>query len=289
MHDATTEPLPQLPERQPDAHKGTFGRVLAVGGSRGMAGSISLTGLATLRSGAGLVTIATPRCVQATVAGFCPAYMTVGLADDDDRLADSAIDPLLELAANADHVALGPGLGRSSSVTRIVERLYRELTCPMVVDADGLNALSERDDPLASPGGPRILTPHPGEFARLIGSKVSSDKAARISATVELAARDSSQQTVVVLKGAGTVVATRERYAVNATGNPGLATGGTGDVLTGVIAGLLAQGLDAWSAARLGVYVHGLAGDLAADELGQVSLIATDLIDHLPAAFGQMR
>ncbi len=253
-----------------------------------MAGAISLSGMAALRSGAGLVTIATPRCVQATVAGFSPAYMTVGLADNDDTFETPAIDPLLDWAAKADVIAIGPGLGRTPGVAAMVKRLYTEVPKPMIVDADGLNALAEVPAVLASPGGPRVLTPHPGEFARLTGESVGVRPSTRSKAALHLASRDTSRQTVVLLKGAGTVIANQKQYAVNSTGNPGMATGGTGDVLTGIVAALAAQGLDPWQAARLAAHVHGLAGDLAVEQYGQVSLVATDLIDLLPRAFRQL-
>lgn len=288
MQDKSKQPLPQLPPRDADGHKGTYGRLLLVGGSRGMAGSISLTGMAALRSGAGLVTIATPRCVQATVASFCPAYMTIGLADNGEAFSGAAEEPLMELAEKADVVAIGPGLGESDELDHIVGRLKHELRQPVIIDADGLNALVRVPLGLDDSGGPRILTPHPGEYGRLIGEKVEDDLDLRPAQARSLADTDLSNQTVVVLKGAGTVVADSERYAINATGNPGMATGGTGDVLTGVIAALAAQGLDPWDAARLGVYVHGLAGDLAAEDLGQVSLMAPDLLDYLPGAFQQV-
>ena len=287
MQDVSSQTLPKLQPRDRHGHKGSYGRVLLVGGSLGLAGSISLSGMAALRSGAGLVSVATPRCVQPTVAGFSPAYMTVGLADNGDTFDTHAIDPLLELAGQADVVALGPGMGRNRDVTALVKRLYSDVPCPMVVDADALNALAELTGAMASPGGPRILTPHPGEFARLTGESVGVRPSTRSQAAGQLVTRDITRQTVVVLKGAGTVVADHKKYAVNATGNPGMATGGTGDVLTGIVAALAAQGLVAWEAARLAVHVHGLAGDLAAAKLGQVSLIASDLIDYLPTAFAQ--
>jgi len=295
MRDQTNQPLPKLPPREANSHKGTYGRLLLVGGSRGMAGAISLSGMAALRSGAGLVTIATPGCVQHDVACFCPAYMTLGLDDDDnkgngDGFAATAIQPILEFAAKVDVVAIGPGLGKSAAVKQLVKRCYDELPQTLVVDADALNALAPLD-PATNPGGQRILTPHPGEFDRLLGDSdnwMSEGSQDRHTRATELAKRDSSGRTVVVLKGAGTVVADGERYTINATGNPGMATGGTGDVLTGVIAALAAQGLATWDAARLGVHVHGLAGDLAAEKLGQVSLMAPDLVDYLPAAFQQL-
>jgi ADP-dependent NAD(P)H-hydrate dehydratase len=288
--DATSTPLITLPPRQADSHKGDYGRVLIVAGSRGMAGAAALTGMATLRSGAGLVTIATPASVQPTVAAFSPCYMTVPLVEDDDGIADFANVMDLATAREAYDVwALGPGLGRSAGVTELVAQLYRDIPRPMVVDADGLSALAsaQQRNPRAldQPAGPRVLTPHPGEFARLTGRAANSFKVERAEGAAALCQRDSSGRTVVVLKGHETVIGDADRYAVNGTGNPGMATGGTGDCLTGLIAALLAQKLAPWDAARLGVHVHGLAGDLAAAELGQVSLVASDIIDYLPAAF----
>ena len=293
LTDLSLEPLSTLPDRKIDGHKGTYGRLLLVGGSQGMAGAISLAGMAALRSGAGLVTVATPSSVQPTVASFCPAYMTVALPTEQDEagtLAAAATEQVAALAEQANVIAIGPGLGRSPAVQQFVEPLYTNLPQPMVVDADALNALAHSPHALTSPGGPRILTPHAGELARLQGDELPADTLsketeARVAAAVELARRDASGQTVVVLKGPGSVIATATSYAINPTGNPGMATAGAGDVLTGMIAAMLGQGLEPWAAARLAVYLHGLAGDLAASDLGQVSLMATDLVDFLPAAF----
>jgi ADP-dependent NAD(P)H-hydrate dehydratase len=281
--DRTHAPLPQFPPRPADSHKGNYGRALLIGGSRGMSGAISLAGRATLRSGAGLVTLAVPQCVQDVVASFEPSYMTRGLPDDDGKFAFGAVDSMLEIAKTATVVALGPGLGRGPMLTSLAARLYREIHKPMVVDADGLFALAETPDVLNQPGGVRILTPHPGEFARLTGEK--PEGAQRIAAAAALAQKDSARRTIVVLKGHATAVTDGEQYCINHTGNPGMATGGTGDVLTGIITGFLCQGLTPFDAARLGVYLHGSAGDLAAEQVGDVSLIAGDLIDYLPMAF----
>jgi len=283
--DITKSPLPTLPPRRPDSHKGDFGRALVVGGSRGMSGAISLAGLATLRSGAGLVTLAVPRSIQEVVAGFNPSYMTHGLADANERMVGAAADEVLTLAENIDVLALGPGLGRSAGITDFVAQLYREVKQPMVVDADALFALAQQKELLTQTAGPRILTPHPGEFARLTGTNPGTDDQSRSLAAGELASATGVLNTIVVLKGHHTVITDGTRFAVNQTGNPGMATGGTGDVLTGVITALVCQGLAPFDAARLGVHVHGLAGDLAAENLGQVSLIASDLIDYLPTAF----
>lgn len=214
--------------------------------------------------------------------------MTVGLPDDGDQFDSMALDPLLEWIAKVDVVAIGPGMGRSPKVAALVKELYMEVPTLMVVDADGLNAVAESPAVLASPGGPRVLTPHPGEYTRLTGDSVGVRPSTRSKAAAQLAQRDTSGQTVVILKGAGTVVADNKKYAFNLTGNPGMATGGTGDVLTGIVAALAAQGFDLWSAARLAAHVHGTAGDLAAQKLGELSLVATDLVDFLPAAFRQV-
>jgi NAD(P)H-hydrate epimerase len=254
-----------------------------------------MAGLATLRSGAGLVTLAVPQSVQDVVASFCPCYMTYGLPDENGQFTAAAADEIVRLAANFNVFALGPGLARSDNLTAFVQALYREVPLPMVVDADALFALAERPIDFGQPGGPRILTPHPGEFGRLstavmgawdaaLSAKTGNDSH-RTMAAACLANADTSGQIVVVLKGSHTVVTNGNRYSINHTGNPGMATGGSGDVLTGVITALLCQGLAPFEAARLGVYVHGLAGDLAAADLGQVSLIASDLIHFLPRAF----
>lgn len=279
-----TTPLPHLPPRKPDAHKGDFGVALIVGGSRGMAGAAALAGMAALRGGAGRVRLAVPDAVLETVAGFEPSYMTEPLpADTAGRIAYSALERIAELAETSTVVACGPGLRRSADLDQLVTRLYREIPRPMVFDADALNALAVDPETLARPGGPRILTPHPGEFARLVGEKL--DEAEREKAAVELAARHG---VVVVLKGHATLVTDGIRRAINATGNPGMATGGTGDVLTGLITALACQGLEPFDAARLGVHLHGLAGDLAGEDLGEVSLVATDLIEYLPEAFQEV-
>lgn len=283
LDDHTRTPLTQLPPRPADSHKGDFGHALLIGGSRGMAGAIALAGRATLRSGAGLVTLAVPRCVQDVVASFEPGYMTHGLPDDHGRLAGPAANELIDRARGATVVALGPGLGRDGALTQLVAHLYREVSKPMLVDADGLFALAESPDALDKPGAMRLLTPHSGEFARFTNSRPADDR--RIEAAAELALRDATSQTVVLLKGHQTVITDGRRFSINHTGNPGMATGGAGDVLTGIITGLMCQGLAPFDAARLGAHVHGMAGDLAVGDLGQVSLIASDLIDYLSKSF----
>ena len=286
MQDVSSQPLPKLIPRKAESHKGDYGRVLIVGGSRGMAGAPALAGKAALRSGAGLVTLAVPQSIQATVAGFEPSYMTLGLGDrDDDCLRVENASEILAAAASRDMLAIGPGLGGDASTTRLVCKLFQSVQQPVIIDADALNALAKSPEVLTKPGGVRILTPHAGEFERLTGQACDGETDKRAGQAGALCRRDASGQTIVVLKGHRTIVADGNKYAVNSTGNPGMATGGTGDCLTGIITALVTQGLSPWEAARLGAHLHGLAGDLAAEKLGEVSLMASDLIGFLPEAF----
>ncbi len=272
--------LPRLAKRPANSHKGDFGRALLVGGSRGMSGAIALAGRATLRSGAGLVTIATPECCCDVVASFEASYMTLPLASGPTgRLTCEAVTQVL--AHHADIVACGPGLGHDDEAIGFASTLFVEMDKPMVFDADGLNALAASADVWGQQRPPRILTPHPGEFRRLAGRPDLDEKSCR-----ELADEWAKEHDVVlVLKGNNTLITDGRQRAVNSTGNAGMATGGCGDVLTGVITALLCQGLEPFQAATLGAFVHGRAGDLAAAQLGQVSLMASDLVDYLPMAF----
>jgi NAD(P)H-hydrate epimerase len=282
MDTVTFDDLPKLPPRPADSHKGDYGRVLVVGGSRGMSGAVSLAAKAALRGGAGLVRAAVPEGILPIVAAYEPSYLTAGLPEDSEgRICAAARPVLAELAAANDVLALGPGLGRSAELDDLVAWLYRDYELPMVVDADGLNALAEQRDRLARAGAARILTPHPGEFSRLTEFTTAAVQSNRLALAVEFAERHG---VVLVLKGRATIVTDGDRQFTNPTGNPGMATGGTGDVLTGLIAALLAQKLPPFEAASLGVYLHGLAGDLAAEELGEAALIASDLMHYLPRA-----
>ncbi|MCE9548686.1 MAG: NAD(P)H-hydrate dehydratase [Planctomycetia bacterium] len=287
MNIFPSPPLPRLPRRARDSHKGDFGRALLIGGSRGMSGAISLSGMAALRGGAGLVTLAVPDVCLDTVAGFEPSYMTAPLkADGAGRLAAEALDEIKHLVIRADVIVCGPGLGRSESLTELVAWLYLNVPQPAVFDADALFALAARPDVLAKPGGPRVLTPHMGEFARLCGLKLPDGTARDDSSIVIQHARE--WQCVLVLKRHRTLVSDGGQLYENRTGNPGMATGGSGDVLTGVITALMCQGLAPFAAAQLGVYVHGRAGDLVAAKLGEAGMIARDLIEHLPAAMSEV-
>jgi NAD(P)H-hydrate epimerase len=276
--------LPTLAKRPADSNKGMYGHVLVIAGGRGMAGAAALVGASALRSGAGLVRVACPAEVQPTVASFEPSYMTYPLESDEDGLirfqpARRALGRLLE---QADVLAIGPGLGQSSEIRELVHWVVEEVTLPTVLDADALNTLAGQTETLADLRRPVVLTPHPGEFARLTGRPVREIQADREGHAVALAQAD---HLVVVLKGVHTIVTDGSRLYVNDTGNPGMATGGAGDALTGVIAALIGQKLGAFEAAQLGVHVHGLAGDIARDQNGEIGLIAGDIVDSLPDAF----
>ncbi len=275
--------VPQLPSRAVDSHKGSYGRVVLIGGSVGMSGAISLAGLGALRGGAGLVYLACPRSVWSAVAAIEPSYLTVPLPEDTPgRLAVSSIPEIMTACQNADAVAIGPGLGQSDDLREVVSQVVRGSDVPCVVDADALNLLVGRLGLFASARSMRVLTPHPGEFARLTGLTIHQVQQSRESLAVEFAQQ---HRVVLVLKGAGTVVTDGSRLFINRTGNPGMATGGTGDVLTGLITALIAQGADPFDAACLGCHLHGLAGDIAAEELSPPGMIASDLPKYLPLAW----
>ncbi len=274
--------LPRLKPRSPQSHKGHYGHLLVVGGSRGMAGAVALAGMAALRSGAGLVTLAVPREVQPVVAAIEPAYMVWPLeCDGQGRLTPQATEQLGPLLERATAVALGPGLGRSDALNELVRRLYLQVELPLVLDADGLNALAAQGVPEGAPAA-RVLTPHPGEFARLARVATAEIARDRPGLAWRFACR---YRLTLVLKGHRSVVCDPDHVSENLTGNPGMATGGSGDVLTGVVGALLAQGLPPYPAARLAVFVHGKAGDLAAAELGQVAMTASDLLEFLAPAW----
>ena len=283
----TPEQLRDVVEpRAADSHKGDFGRVTIVAGSRGKTGAAHLAGMAALRSGAGLVTIATPTSSLPIVASMAPELMTEPLAESvEGMVAARAIDRLLEL--EHDVIACGPGLGRGPGVTEFVRALLDRATVPLVLDADAITVLA--DDPGRLVGREErdvIITPHPGEMARLIGSSVDEVQANRIDVATDFA---TTHRVYVVLKGHRTIIATPDGHVfINPTGNAGMATGGTGDVLTGMIAAWLAQLLDAEAACRLAVFLHGAAGDLAEAEEGQVAMIATDVIACLGEALNRL-
>lgn len=276
--------VPTLSPRAADAHKGHFGTVLVIAGSRGMGGAAALTGKAALRSGAGLVRVACPQGILATVAGFEMAYTTLPLQEDaKGRVSQSALGNVLDAITTCDVVALGPGLGTSHDLQTLVEAIIQDQSVKLVVDADGLNNLSRISQWPQKVRAQLVLTPHPGEMKRMWASvfrtPLPQDRVEQASRLAQAA------QSTVVLKGAQTVVTDGQSYYINETGNPGMATGGSGDVLTGVMAALIGQGQGLLDAAILGTYIHGLAGDLAAQCAGQIAMCAPDIIDSLPKAW----
>jgi ADP-dependent NAD(P)H-hydrate dehydratase / NAD(P)H-hydrate epimerase len=273
---------PLLSPRPVDVHKGDFGRVLIVGGSRGKSGAAVLAALGALRAGAGLVTVATPQSVAPVVAAHAPEYMTEWLEETSEGLLDArAADRVLAL--QADVMALGPGLGQGASVRAFVRHVFDGGETPLVLDADALNAFAGDAAALRGrEGRDVIITPHPGEMARLVGCSVEDVQANRVGIARDFA---EAHRVYVVLKGYRTLIATPDGGVfVNPTGSPGMATGGTGDVLAGMLAAWLAQLLDAEAACRLAVYVHGAAGELADADHGEVSMTATDLVHHISDA-----
>ncbi|MHC4882420.1 MAG: NAD(P)H-hydrate dehydratase [Planctomycetota bacterium] len=281
--------IPKLSKRPVDGHKGTFGKVLIVGGSMGFSGAPALAGKAALRSGAGLVRVSVPESIQPIVATLDPCYTTIGLSEKNGQFSSKAATELAAHLPDNDVVAFGPGVGTGAGVKDILLSLLAVEGLKLVIDADGLNVLSQCGGPggwLEKKKADVVLTPHPGEMQRLWKSVFREPMPEdRSECAVKFAEKTG---TVVVLKGAGTVVTDGERVFVNDTGNPGMATAGSGDVLTGVIAALIGQGLSTFDAAVLGVHAHGLAGDAAAKIRGQVGMIATDIVEHLGHAYIQV-
>jgi ADP-dependent NAD(P)H-hydrate dehydratase len=283
--------LPLLPERDPATHKGLAGRVAIVAGSRGMSGAAILAGLGALRGGSGLVRICCADEVLPIIAGAEPCYMTTPVDVTSEASLKAAV------ADWATVVAVGPGLGEAGQDPAVLERIAAvRFGGPLVIDADALTGLAEAGRDAVGlyerlrAGAPPVLTPHPGEMARLragagLPKLAGNDDETRVRIAHEYAVLSGA---IVVLKGHRTVVATAERVYVNETGNAGMATGGMGDVLTGLIAALVGQGLAPFDAARLAVHAHGLAGDFCAREIGPVGFLARDVADALPAALSQL-
>ncbi len=272
-----------LPSRSVEGHKGNFGHLLVISGSRGKCGAAVMSSESGLRGGAGLVTLACPQVVQPGVAARLTEVMTSPQLDDNGELSLQAYDELLALVVDKEALAIGPGLGSGLQIRELIQRLVRDTSLPVVIDADALNALCGQL-PILHDQMERqvVLTPHPGEMARLTGLSAAEIQADRFKV-----ARDFAMQNGVtlVLKGARTLVASPDgRVCINTTGHAGLASGGMGDVLTGLIGSFLAQGLNAFNAATLGVYLHGLAADRLLPEFGDAGLLATDVMREIPAA-----
>lgn len=281
--------VPKLAPRDKDAYKNSFGRVLLIGASVGLSGAICLSGVAALRSGAGLVEVATAKSVWPIVAGYHPGYMASPLSDVGGKISYAAIFELEDKVSRCDVVGFGPGIGVSRDVVDVLRWLISNDDTDVVIDADGLNCLSKIRDWHEINNANLILTPHPGEFRRLWSSVFRVEMPeSRIEAALEFS---SKTKTTLILKGSETVVTSNGYYYINKTGNPGMATAGSGDVLTGVVAALWAQWklskkeASALSPSIAAVFMHAKAGDIAAEKFGEVSLIATDIIDSLPDAF----
>ena len=273
----------RLPPRRLDAHKGDFGRVAVIAGSVGMTGAAALSSLAALRMGAGLVTLGVAASLNDIMEVKLTEVMTRPLPETPERtLALAARELALAFAHEADVVVLGPGLSRHEETVRLVRDLVEEIERPLVLDADGLNALAGNPEPLKARRAPTVCTPHPGEMGRLLGMTAAQVQRDRLGVARRAAGEFGC---VMVLKGAKTVIADSSGDArINPTGNPGMASGGTGDVLSGMIGGLLAQGVEPFDAAAAAVFFHGLAADRAARDRTERCLIAGDIIDYLPSA-----
>lgn len=272
-----------IPKRTPNSNKGDYGRLLIVTGSTGMTGSGCLSSMAALRSGTGLVYVGVPKSLASIYGSSMKEPITVPLEDNGSGClaAESAVQILTRMN-RMDAAAVGPGLTSSSNISEIVNRVLRESNIPLVLDADALNSIAGNTSILKGLEIPVVITPHPGEMSRLTGLGTDEIQADRIGLARSFA---SDYKVTVVLKGSRTVVALPDgRMYINSTGNAGMATAGTGDVLTGIIAGLIAQGMDAGNAAIAGVYLHGLAGDLASEKLGMHGMLAGDVVDMLPLA-----
>ena len=271
-HDSV---LQILPDRDIRGHKGDFGKILLLCGSRGFTGAAYLAAMGALRSGAGLVFLGVPESIYAIEAVKLNEAIVFPLPDEAGKLAEAAIGEILRKLADMDAVLIGPGLGQSEGVFRVVKTVLEGADCPVVLDADGINVMAAHKDILRGRTNPTVLTPHAGEFARL-GGKPAED---RVAAAEEMA---KELGCVMLLKGHQTVVTDGNTTYINPTGNPGMAVGGSGDVLAGIIAALLGQGIAPVEAAACGAWIHGAAGDHCARELGQYGMLPTDMLNVLP-------
>lgn len=271
----TRDLIKSLPRRMQESHKGTYGRVVVAGGSRGMSGAAYLAAKAAYRAGCGLAAIVCPEANRVIYQTQLPEAV---LHVYPDEVPEEEV--VREALACASSVVLGPGLGRSEAALKLVSLTLSEASAPIVLDADGLNLLAAHPELWRKIPKGAVLTPHPAEMARLLQSSVSAVTADAPGTALKFAA---AHGVICVLKGHRTAVSDGQRLMVNSTGNSGMATGGSGDVLAGIIGSLLAQGAEPYAAACLGVYLHGLAGDEAAAKLGEHAMIASDIIDALPA------
>lgn len=264
-----------LPDRDPFAHKGNFGKILLLCGSRGYTGAAALAAMGALRSGAGLVFLGVPESIYAIEAVKLTEAIVFPLPDGDGKLSAEAVPEILERLPKMDAVLIGPGLGQSNGTLAVTQSVLECADCPVILDADGINVIAAHKDILRGRTAPVILTPHDGEFARLGGVIGADRRAAAEKMAGELGC-------TMLLKGHRTVITDGETTYINTTGNPGMAVGGSGDVLSGIIVSLLGQGIDPLKAAACGAWLHGAAGDLCAAELGQYGMLPGDMVAALP-------
>lgn len=264
-----------LPDRDQDAHKGNFGKILLLCGSRGYTGAAYLAAMGALRSGAGLVFLGVPESIYQIEAVKLNEAIVFPLPDEEGKLSKKAIPEILERLPKLDAVLIGPGLGQGMGVFETVKAVLQSAQCPVVIDADGINVLAAHKDILRDRTAPTILTPHAGEFARLGGNTDAGKQTAAEEMAKDLGC-------ILLLKGRGTVITDGKSTYINHTGNPGMAVGGSGDVLSGIIVSLLGQGISPLEAAACGAWLHGAAGDLCAKEIGQYGMLPTDMVTVLP-------
>lgn len=277
--------VPKILQRSPDTHKGDYGRIFILAGSVGMTGAACLCSMAALRAGAGIVTLGVPESLHGIIATKLTCVMTHPLPETHLKtLSELGRQDILDFSQRFDVIAIGPGLSQYMETRGLVLWLLQNLERPIVLDADGINALADNPDIIDKIKKHVILTPHPGEMAHLAGAKSSQDIQSNRIEIAKSFVRGKKNLTLV-LKGYRTIVMNEEKFYINTTGNPGMATAGTGDVLTGMIAALLGQNYTPFDAAQLGVYLHGLAGDISVQEKGEISLIATDVLENLHKAF----
>ncbi|MCM8833190.1 MAG: NAD(P)H-hydrate dehydratase [Candidatus Omnitrophica bacterium] len=281
------EKLKFLEKRKKDSHKGNFGHLFIIGGSPGLTGAVCLAGISALRSGCGLVTIGIPEGLNHIIEVKLTEVMSLPLSETKDHyFSSSAYEKAIEfIEKKADCVLIGPGISLHPETKKFVKKIIPEIKKPMIIDADALKIISENLEILNSVERP-ILTPHSGEMSFLTGLKVEEIQKNRVEVAEKFAKK---YNLILILKGYRTVVTDGQKTYINLTGNPGMATAGSGDVLAGIIGGILSQGEDKFITAKYSVFIHGLAGDLAKKEKGEISLIASDIIEKLPDVFKYLK
>ena len=267
--------LAKLPDRDPRGHKGDYGRLLLLCGSRGYSGAAALAAMGALRSGAGLVYLGVPESIYAIEAMKLLEPVVLPLPEEDGKLSLSAAEKIRQMLPNMDAVLFGPGCGRSNGGEQLLQLLLKECACPLILDADGINVLSGHMDILRGRQAPTVLTPHEGEFHRFGGSLVED----RLASAAQYA---KEWNCILLLKGYRTCISDGQTHYRNTTGNPGMAVGGSGDVLAGIIVSLIGQGIEPLTAAACGAWLHGAAGDICEKEIGQYGMLPTDMVKVLP-------